>query len=410
MSICDLSVMKSVAICALLFAISSPALSAQDADRDSPPVRRTGPPPEGYVEEVVPDEVGEAAVRADEALMKELQQEVEALPEELTHEAGVEILRSRIDEFQTLEARQRVLLSIANIYRQLGNKEEAKRYYEELASLPSFDPHYSSMAKRELASMLSSEGKTDEALKVLADESGNRSGKGTMSPAGDSSYPAQRNPGIDNEFMTLLAEAEVLHRAGRIEESLEILARLERDWSSPMRIELLVPVATISIVGADMRHDYEEVFRLYEQLFEKIPILREREGLLSNRIMTARAAQQMELAMSLTEEYLEKHGDTQTATGHLSMLAGDAADRGDKELAAEYYRKIINHPRASDDYVSNAKENLAMLTTGRIAWQPLNAKSQQTSRRTLIVVILVHVFLVIAGVVFVRYRRRVARR
>lgn len=61
------------------------------------------------------------------------------------------------------------------------------------------------------------------------------------------------------------------------------------------------------------------------------------------------------------KKYLEVKPDAADAPGVLLTIAVTAQKAGDKATAIEYYQKVVEHPKASADYVKSAQAQLAVL-------------------------------------------------
>lgn len=354
-----------------------------------------------------PEQLNEMEAR-DVARLESADAEMRDLPEDLEVVVGIEVFGAVLDDLESPKYRQRVLLSLGRAHVQLGNTEEATEFLERAVAVQAGDGSVTGIARRALAQLLADNGELQEALAILKSADGNAelpmggihvSGDVILRPGADANNRPRRGD-IDNEFLNLLKQARLLQHANRIDESLEILKKLEAGWTAPTRIQLILPVAQESTVMAHMTGRYDEEMELYDQILEEIPALGDDAQLQSNRIYCAIEAQRNELAVEMAEEFIARFPDSDLTCAHLFSLGHDALQNNDSARATEYFERLAKHPRATDEYLNLANEHLQLSADKRPVVPP-------SSSRFFRIVITLNV--VAAVVVFIGYllkRRR----
>lgn len=352
-----------------------------------------------------PEQLNEMEAR-DVARLETADAEMRDLPEDLEVVVGIEVFGAVLEELESPKYRQRVLLSLGRAHVQLGNTEEATEFLERAVAIEEGDRSVTGIAQRALAQLLADEGELQAALRILESSDGYAVAPINGIPvAGDMIVPAKvdarpRRDKLDDEFLNLLKQAGLLQQAGRIDESLEILKKLEAGWSDPMRIQLILPVALESTVTAHMTGRYDDEMQLYDQVLEEIPALGDDAQLQSNRIYCAIEAQRTELAVEMAEEFIARFPDSDLTCAHLFNLGQNALEQKDADRAAEYFERLVNHPKVSDEYLQLVSEDTELSADKRPIVPP-------SSSRFFRIVITLNV--VAAVVVFIGYllkRRR----
>ena len=271
----------------------------------------------------------------DQGLMERMRVEIESIPEVDRERVGVEVLRARLSEFKSPVTKQRVLLSIGDLYGVLKENEESRSFYEQAVNANA-DPSLTLAARRRLAAVLTSLGRFEEAGAVL-DDAALRQGKQFLpEPADERAFSE-----------SYLIETQRIHTrilAGDYEAALSAAVALRDMYPNKKKRTLRLAEQ----IGSRLQNTGrgKDAVDFYRRLPETFPDASSDPNIQSNYIAILRLNKLEDDAVAATREFVQRFPDHEFVPAFCSVLAESALENGRSDEGLRYLNLMESHPRS----------------------------------------------------------------
>lgn len=329
-------------------------------------------------------EASPAISPADKELMLKLRSEVEALPEDVRVAKGVQVLIDNVETLESEQLRQRVYLSIGELYQELGDLDLAKTYFEK-AGIKEDGSGVGAISRENLIDVLESQGELDKARHKALE----------YRDAPD---------GSDQEFADLTYRAGMaMIKLGNEDEAVDLGIDAATRRPCQATFHMLETLAGRSRTSRDSRQN--EMKGYHWLASERTGDSGQSARFLSNLAHVEEDAGNIKESLRILKQIVEKHPGAFNTESHLLQISNLSLSLGDQDTSKKYLTMLLegDYSKELKDLAQQSLDATKLIANGG---RPPGPEKPPLASRNYLRLILGNLLLVVAVVVFFWTRRR----
>jgi len=274
------------------------------------------------------------ATAQDMEVLESVRKQVEALPKDKQIVVGAELVRSALARMKTKPMRQRVMVSLGDLYAEQGVLDESVQFYTQAIEVAQ-STELATYSRLRVASVLRRSGKNEEADRFVNELQAVR----VQSRDGKAS--------LDENVVSVKVDAMI--SAAQFDEAVAYCRELSREFPASRNALLYYAERVPNALMKD--HKQEEAIEFYSR------IRKDFEGAKTNALFNrnyisalrycdpACSESQLERLRIAIDEFGQSFPNDPNAALFFATYADSLHHQGRDEQAKQYYKKAIEHPK-----------------------------------------------------------------